>query len=127
MCLSKTHQPNVIFLSERRKNKEYVDYLRFRLGMKNVFNVSAQGKGGGLGVFWDDVYTLELNKFVLLMAQSGGIPPYMGRLRQVKGMSCGIFCEELSPAVFGRGLWLGILMKRCGRMSIFLAIRGLLR
>ena len=63
MCLSKTHQPNVIFLSETRKNKEYVEYLRFRLGTKNMFTVSAQGKGGGLAVFWDDVYTLELNKF----------------------------------------------------------------
>ena len=63
VCLSKTHQPNVIFLSETRKNKDYVEYLRFRLGMKNVFTVSAQGKGGGLAVFWDDLYTLELNKF----------------------------------------------------------------
>ena len=31
--------------------------------MKNVFTVSVPGKGGGLAVFWDDLYTLELNKY----------------------------------------------------------------
>ena len=63
VCLSKTHQPNVIFLSETRKNKEYDEGLRYRLGMKNVVTFSAQGKGGGLAVFWDDAYNLELNKY----------------------------------------------------------------
>jgi len=57
------HRPNVIFLSETRKNKEYVESLRYCLGMNNVFTVSMQGKGGELAVFWDDMYTLELNKF----------------------------------------------------------------
>lgn len=63
VCLSKTHRPNVIFISETRKNKEYVESLRYRLGMNNVFTVSVQGKGGGVAVFWDDSYSVELNKY----------------------------------------------------------------
>ena len=63
VCLSKTHQPNVIFLSETRKNKDYVERLRYRLGMSNVFTYSSPGKGGGLAVFWDDSYTIQPNKY----------------------------------------------------------------
>ena len=44
VCLTKTHRPNVIFLSETRK-KKYVDFLRYRLGMNNVFTISCHGKG----------------------------------------------------------------------------------
>ena len=54
VCLNKSYRPNVIFLSETRQNKEYVESLRYRLGMKNVFTVSVKGKGGGLAVFWED-------------------------------------------------------------------------
>ena len=43
--------------------QEYVECLRYRLGMKNMFTISVHGKGGGLALFWDDLYTLELNKF----------------------------------------------------------------
>ena len=95
MCLTKTHRPNVIFLSETRKNKEYVEGLRYRLGMKNVFSFSAKGKGGGLAVFWDDSYNLELNKFgsislicifFLAMVQNGEALLSMEKPRQVKGM-----------------------------------------
>lgn len=63
VCLSKMHRPNVIFLSETRQNKKYVESLRYRLGLKYVYIVSVQGKGGGLAVFWDENYSLELNKF----------------------------------------------------------------
>ena len=31
--------------------------------MKNVFSVSGKGKGGGLAIFWDDSFSVELNKF----------------------------------------------------------------
>lgn len=31
--------------------------------MKNVFTIFVQGKGGGLAVFWDEHYSLKLNKF----------------------------------------------------------------
>ena len=31
--------------------------------MKSVFTVSVKGKGGGLAVFWDECFTMELNKF----------------------------------------------------------------
>ena len=63
MCLTKTHRPNVIFLSETRKNKEYVELLRYQLGTNNVFTVSGHGKGGCLVVFWDGAYSCELDKY----------------------------------------------------------------
>ena len=61
--LNKSYRPNIIFLSKTRQNKEYVESLRYRLGMKSVFTVSVKGKGGGLAVFWDECFTMELNKF----------------------------------------------------------------
>ena len=100
MSLSKTRRPNVIFLSETRKNKEYVESLHNRLGIKNVFIVSVPpGKGRGVAVFWDDLYTLELNKYgdILLactsankMALSGKVPLSMVNQRRANSILCGI-------------------------------------
>ena len=76
VCLTKTHRPIVIFLWETRKNKDYVELLRYRLGMNNLLNVSSYGKGGWLAVFWDEAYSSELNKydehFIVMYDDKGG-------------------------------------------------------
>ena len=66
--------------------------------MKNVCTVSIKGKGGGLVVFWDECFSVELKKlvtilltciFVIVIDQNGDALLFMENRRQVKGMSCG--------------------------------------
>ena len=57
-----TNKPKLLFLSETRQKKEYVESLRWRLGLKNVLSFSEKGKGGGLALFWDESITVELFK-----------------------------------------------------------------
>ena len=89
------HRPNVIFLSETRKNKDYVECLRYRMGMKNVFTVAGHGKGGGLAVSWDELYNLELNKygehFIDMYICSGNGVKWRSTVVLIKGMLCGNF------------------------------------
>ena len=49
--LIRAHHPKVVFLSETRQNKSYVESLRWRLGLKHVVTFSGKGKGGGLALF----------------------------------------------------------------------------
>jgi hypothetical protein len=49
-----THKPKLLFLSETRQKREYVESLRWRLGLKHVVTFSEKGKGGGLALFWDE-------------------------------------------------------------------------
>jgi hypothetical protein len=39
------HQPKIVFLSETRQNKNFVEGLRWRLGLKHVVTFSEKGKG----------------------------------------------------------------------------------
>jgi hypothetical protein len=57
-----THKPKLLFLSETRQKKEYVEGLRWRLGLKHVVTFSEEGKGGGLALFWDESICVELFK-----------------------------------------------------------------
>jgi hypothetical protein len=52
--LVREYCPNIIFVSETRQQKDWVSNLRFRLGFRNSFVVDGVGKGGELGLFWDD-------------------------------------------------------------------------
>jgi hypothetical protein len=37
-----------------------VSNLRFRIGLNKSFVVDGQGKGGGLGLFWDDSISINI-------------------------------------------------------------------
>jgi hypothetical protein len=37
-----------------------VSNLRFRIGLKNIFVVDGVGKGGGLGLFWDESVKIDI-------------------------------------------------------------------
>jgi exonuclease III len=56
------HHPKLLFLSETRQKKEYVEGLRWRLGLKNVITFCGEGKGGGLALFWDKSIDVKLFK-----------------------------------------------------------------
>jgi hypothetical protein len=56
------HQPKIVFLSETRQNKNFVEGLRWRLGLNHVVTFSEKGKGGELALFWDESIHVELFK-----------------------------------------------------------------
>jgi hypothetical protein len=57
-----THKPKNLFISETRQNKEYVEGLRWRLGLKHVITFKDEGKGGGLALFWHESVHVDLFK-----------------------------------------------------------------
>ncbi|PNT74307.1 hypothetical protein BRADI_1g12314v3, partial [Brachypodium distachyon] len=52
--LVRTHCPNIVFLSETRQNKSYVESICRRLGFQNCLPFSIKGKGGGLALYWNN-------------------------------------------------------------------------
>jgi exonuclease III len=56
------HRPKILFLSETRKNKVFVEGLRWRLGLKHVVTFTEKGKGGGLALFWHESVDVQLFK-----------------------------------------------------------------
>jgi hypothetical protein len=57
--------PKVLFISETRHQSNIVSNLRHRLNLKKVFIVDGQGKGGGLGLFWDESINIRILSYGL--------------------------------------------------------------
>jgi hypothetical protein len=57
--------PNIVFLSETRQHKDRVSNLRYRIGFKHFFVVDGVGKGGGLGLFWDEAIKVDILSYGL--------------------------------------------------------------
>lgn len=55
----------IVFISETRQPKARVENIRFRLGLKNYFVVHDRGKGGGLGLFWDESIKIDILSYGL--------------------------------------------------------------
>ncbi|XP_071674251.1 uncharacterized protein [Lolium perenne] len=62
-CLVQTYRPFLVFICETRQSEERVKNLRFRIGMKNCFQVKGEGSGGGLALYYQDDITVELLSF----------------------------------------------------------------
>ena len=58
--LVRTYNPKIVFLSETRQCDERVRNLKWRLGLRNCLTSKGDGKGGGLGRFWDENLDVEL-------------------------------------------------------------------
>ena len=58
--LVRTYNPKIVFLSETRQCDERVCNLKWRLGLRNCLTSKGDGKGGGLGLFWDENHDVEL-------------------------------------------------------------------
>lgn len=50
--LIKSHNPNVLFLSETISKAGRIEQLRVKFGFSQCFAVDCVGRSGGLGVFW---------------------------------------------------------------------------
>ncbi|PNT67748.1 hypothetical protein BRADI_3g31534v3 [Brachypodium distachyon] len=51
VCIVQTHR---LKLKGTRQESNYVQKLKWRLGMKHCFTVNGEGKGGGLALFWEE-------------------------------------------------------------------------
>jgi exonuclease III len=63
--LIREYCPNCVFLSETRQHKERVSNLQFRIGFQHSFIVDRVGKGGGLGLYWDDSLKIDIMSYGL--------------------------------------------------------------
>jgi hypothetical protein len=57
------HCPNVVFISEVRQQKFFMENIGWRIGFRNCYHVPVKGKGGGLALYWDDSVTVDLASF----------------------------------------------------------------
>lgn len=56
-------QPVFIFLCETIANKSKMEWVGYKLGYEGVFVVEAQGRSGGLALFWKEKDQAELIGF----------------------------------------------------------------
>jgi exonuclease III len=62
-ALIRTHNPGLVFLSETWQNKDRMEKLRKRFGLKYYFAVQSDNKGGGIALFWDESLDVVLQSF----------------------------------------------------------------
>ena len=63
--LVKAKSPNLVFLMETRKKNSYVERLRCRLKVDNLFIVLRSNRGGGLALLWMGDLNLYIQTFSL--------------------------------------------------------------
>lgn len=50
--MSKSHKPDILFLSETLVEGNKIELLASKLGFSNFFSVDRHGRGEGLAIFW---------------------------------------------------------------------------
>ncbi|KAJ1259810.1 hypothetical protein BS78_10G184600 [Paspalum vaginatum] len=50
--LQKEEDPDILFLSETKLDRNWIDGLRWRLGLTNLVVKNSDGRNGGLAIFW---------------------------------------------------------------------------
>ncbi|XP_073361947.1 uncharacterized protein [Aegilops tauschii subsp. strangulata] len=62
VCLVHTYKPKLVFLSETRQSNQYVNKLRWRLGLKHCIAQPGKGKSAGIALLYDEsVEIIELS------------------------------------------------------------------
>ncbi|KAJ1288354.1 hypothetical protein BS78_02G083300 [Paspalum vaginatum] len=59
--LQKEVDPDVLFLSETKMDRERIEVLRWKLGLTNMVVKDCVGKGGGLAIFWRKEVNFQLH------------------------------------------------------------------
>ena len=50
--VQKKEAPDVIFLSETKHDRKWMEWLRWKLGLTNLVVKNSVGSSGGLAIFW---------------------------------------------------------------------------
>lgn len=64
------YNPKILFLSETKSNRKYMELMVEKLGFHDLISVDARGKSGGLAVMWKnscDVEVLQANSRIIDM------------------------------------------------------------
>jgi exonuclease III len=88
VCLVQTYKPSLVFICETRQSKDRVENLRYRIGMKHCYQVSGDGKGGGIALYWTEDVTVDFLSFSkrhIDVHVSGGPYDHMWRATFVYG------------------------------------------
>jgi exonuclease III len=56
--LQKQEDPDILFLSKTKLNKQKMEALRWKLGLTNMVCRPSEGNSGGLALFWHGMWRL---------------------------------------------------------------------
>jgi hypothetical protein len=59
----KEKRPNLVFLMETKLRKQKLEIIRSKLGFENMFVVDCVGKSGGLVLFWEEGWEVEVQNY----------------------------------------------------------------
>ena len=59
----KEKHPNLVFLMKTKLRSKKMEWIRCKLGFKNLFVVDSVGKGGGLALFWNEDVNVDIQNF----------------------------------------------------------------
>lgn len=59
--LWKKHKPDILFLSETKRNSGYLEKFKLHFGYNKLYTVEPRGSSGGLALFYNDEIKLEIN------------------------------------------------------------------
>jgi hypothetical protein len=61
--MAKEKKPNLVFLMETKCQAPRVEFLKVKMGYANVFVVDSVGQSGGLALFWDEEYRVDIQNY----------------------------------------------------------------
>jgi exonuclease III len=63
LLLVKEKRPNLVFLMETKLRKLKLESIRTKLAFENMFVVDCVGKSGGLALFWEEGWEVEVQNY----------------------------------------------------------------
>lgn len=75
------HKPAFLFLSETKQGTSFVQKFQSHFGYSNLYTVEPRGTSGGLALFYDDSYNVNIvyssNRIIDIKAECQGKKIYM--------------------------------------------------
>ncbi|XVE84742.1 hypothetical protein DITRI_Ditri17bG0037300 [Diplodiscus trichospermus] len=56
-------RPQIVFLSETKKRKDEVEWLRARWGFKGCFTMDCIGRSGGPAILWQEDWSVSIRSY----------------------------------------------------------------
>jgi exonuclease III len=59
----KEKRPNIVFIMETKLRKRKLETIRLKVGFANMFVVDCVGRSGGLALFWEEGWGVEVQNY----------------------------------------------------------------
>ncbi|XP_042951290.1 uncharacterized protein LOC122285342 [Carya illinoinensis] len=61
--LVRSKVPDILFLQETKLNARVMERMKYKLGFQNCLAVSCEGRSGGIALFWNNRFKVEIQTF----------------------------------------------------------------